>query len=543
MEHANFSEHRQGGRVSRQRWRAPLVVAIAAATAALVTAGVFFSCDSGGGNASDLQGALVELGDDRDRYGSGMPTPDEVTFVGYGINIFDGPTFADALRAPLIKPEVYLDASARGGKGYSDSSPMNAIESTIAVRENLREVYSSLDVGAEDRIGRAIPYFSLRVSAQYGNKQELKSEAKFYNSIFSAVTKKQTLDPYYMFPGYLSQIIKPAYIELINEPSIRPETLFRNLGTHIILSSSIGGSVNISGIYNSDVAATEQEISEALNFRATNAGGAAGASLTQKHKDIAANTSIKTKAQGGDVGAFTGVQIAGVWDAMSRWGDSVAGAPTIAKIYQTIAIWELATDPGRKAVLENYFYANADAINVSLDGYFTKGVAQNNPGNGPGTEPSTEPGTEPSNEPIIVDGWTYRILNWHSRKALDNRNTDKDGNVHLWDAYYVDQQKWVAEESWAYPGWFSFKCVRSGKVLDVSRGNVNNNLVQYTRNGTDAQLFRVADFGDGSVVIYNRLANGIYKVSANGTEHNNGTLIVLRTGGGPEARWKLERVD
>ena len=533
MEHANFSEHRQGGRVSRQRWRAPLVVAIAAVTAALVTAGVFFSCDSGGGNASDLQGALVELGEDRDRYGSGMPTPDEVTFVGYGINIFDGPTFAEALRAPLIKPEVYLDTSASYIGSSPISYPINAIESTTTVRENLREVYSSLDVGAEVHTGRAVPYFSLRVSTQYGGKQELKSEAKFYNSIFSAVTRKQTLAPYYMFPAYLSQIIKPAYIELINEPLIRPETLFRNLGTHIILSSSIGGAVNISGIYNSDVAATEQEISVALNFESSYVGGTASTNLTQKHKDIAANTSIKITARGGDVSAFTGVQIAGVWDAMNRWGRSVEGAPTIAKIYQAIEIWELATDPARKAELENYFYDNADAINVSLDGYFTKGAAQNNPG------------IEPVAEPIIVGGRTYKILNWHSRKALDNRIKTGDREyVHLWEAFPdVDQQKWVAEESWAYPGWFSFKCVKSKKVLDVHQGNINNRLVQYAWNGTDAQLFRVADFGDGSVVIYNRLANGVYAVSANGTEHNNGTDIVLRTGTGPEARWKLERVN
>jgi hypothetical protein len=50
-----------------------------------------------------------KIGDDKERYAGGMPgmfsstLSNENTFVGYGINLFLGPTLGSAVKSPMLK--------------------------------------------------------------------------------------------------------------------------------------------------------------------------------------------------------------------------------------------------------------------------------------------------------------------------------------------------------------------------------------------------------------------------------------------------------
>lgn len=443
-----------------------------------------------------------------------LPLPeDETTFIGYGINILSGTTFADGLLAPLLNDNVYSSTDAKSNS-YIDSVTLNSVDGTSSVGDTLSEVYTNLQIKADVRTGASVPFFSGGVEAQYGNEKTVKSQAKFYNSIFSIATKKQTLKAPYILPQKLRGLIDEDVLDIIDSEDVSPEELFEACGTHIILSDSIGGSVNVSGLYNSDQEAKKQDISAALDFKSNFAEAKVSTKLTDEQKRVASQTKITVTSRGGDVGAFTGLEFDSIGPAIKAWGSTVAGEPTISNIYKSLPIWKLAKDKARQEQIEAYFYSYADSLNKNLLSYFSKSSVPDVP-----------------KVPAIQDGEKYTIIEMYSLKAIDvlQQSKDEDAVVHLWDEINnLASQQWIAVASKASPGYFSFKNANSGKVLDVPNGNDSASLQQHDSNGSDAQLFKFKENGDGTITLISKLSSGKV-VTGSGTVHGNGTKLILTT--------------
>lgn len=454
--------------------------------------------------------------------------PNETTFVGYGINLINSVSFADAITTPIFPDEFYVKATSTASP--IDSIVLNSIEGNTSVGDTLNEAFNSLEVSAEVRTGSAVPFFSGGIKTKFGSKQEVKSESKFYNAIYSVTTKKQTLKAIYQSASGLKKISDPELLDFINDKTVPPSELFDALGTHIIISSSIGGSINISALYNSDEKISSSDLSVALDFKSSYVGGGASTALSDSQKKIATQTKVTISGRGGEAGLLAGVSFADIGGAINKWGATVQTSPqTIANIYKTIPVWKLAPTTTRQKELEDYFYSKADEMNRELLGYFTKSAA-----------PSMK-------QPLIVDGGKYVFLNFKSYKAIDVKGMSKenDAMLHLWDeiANHSTQQ-WKAVESKSSPGYFNFLNASSNKTIQVTYGTADRSQIrQYTFTGRAEHLFKIRENSNGTISFISQAAENKV-VGVGDTPHDNGKPIILMQDKANYCdMWFVKRID
>jgi len=159
---------------------------IATAIIAILTTGVFFAlsltgCDdgtnsttnSGGTTGGGLSAAereerdrlYAEFLDERVEYSdegislgfdpgkdSAWAKPDELekTFVGYAINLFKGPTYAEAVgQTSLLTWEVLSDTSYGGGNKYIDNSEFGFSDFYAVISDKMSEAFSGLKIDAK----------------------------------------------------------------------------------------------------------------------------------------------------------------------------------------------------------------------------------------------------------------------------------------------------------------------------------------------------------------------------------------------------------
>jgi len=483
---------------------------IAGIIAIIAIIGLLVSCPSDNGGQTTTTDPEIDIDEiikgffdnERDHSGGTAFTPSldsddprvplgqsEDTFVGYGINVFDGPSYADAWRGQLLSDAVFWDASGPGGGNRYIVSDMNTeSKSTISISDKITDAYSKLEIGVEVKTGKAVPFFSGGVNSQFSTSEQIKSQTMFYNAYHWATTRKHYLKPMYVDPEFLGDIIEPNVLKVINSTR-SPETIFRLFGTHIITQASIGGNVNVSGLYNTDEKTTEQDLKVALDFETPYVSGGANVHLNQTQKNIASNTNIATHAIGGSVDAFAGItSIAGMSGAMKEWAATIGSKPNLARIHQTVPIWELASDPARKSELENAFYANAGNINEKLMESFQKGALPT--------------------EAIIVNGGIYVIANFQSHKVIDVEGQSTRFYACLVLQDKVDgrkSQQWEAVAAWAYPGYFFFRNVNSSMMMEADPGSANNPIIQNTSSVWYGQLFKITESTDGTVLINSKV--------------------------------------
>jgi len=462
--------------------------------------------------------------------GIGTPMqPTEKTFIGYSIDLFKGPTFADAMGVPLLKWVIYSDTSNSGGNKYIDSEVFNQTENEAVVSEKLSEVFSSFKIDAEVGTGHEIPFFSGSVESSYGTSKEVKHESKFYKYTYAKLSNKHSLSSlWYATAEDKAELFDPKVFKFVDDAGTSPQALFETLrGTHIIVASGMGGSAVITALYNTDETSTEDDIKVALSFESAWVDGKVSTDITDKQKQVRKDSTIKVNTNGGTE-SVVGTEPESLAPQLKKWADSINNAPTIGYVYTLLPVWELAKDPARKAAIKQAFIDNADKVNADLLKKFPKGAVPE--------------------IPAVVDGATYYILNLKSQKAIDVYHQSKDSgvNVHLWDKLDIPSQKWVAIESWVNKGYFYFKNVNSGLVLDRG-GSIDPRfrLIQYVMNGTDAQWWSVDDSfsTDGSVVIHPKGADSSDHISPDDVDHENGTRLIINSDYSYNGRWKLVRVD
>jgi len=467
---------------------------------------------------SNPEGARIKT-----EHGLGTTVGGEQTYIGYGIKAFGGPTFGDALGAQLFKDAVY-DTVDHGANPYISSADLPETQWQASLSENLNEVYSGLSVDAGGRSGEKVPWFSGGVKLQYGDSgSSVQSESKFYKYVSSRVTKKHSMIGRYAFD--VTPLVKPDVINnIIDNTNYGPSDIFNRIGTHIITGASIGGEANIIGLYNSGLPANDKDIDTALNYNSY----ADKKTLTNEQKRIANETYLKINSFGGDGTIFAGASFTNFVSKMEAWVKTIEGKEVLANIYSLVPIWELATDPNRKAQMENYFYDYCNTQNGVLSKYFIKS--------------------------LVVDGGTYEIESWLAPEmyiVVDNYSTAKYAQLLIWEkentSAAVNGRKWVTRASDVYPGYFSFQNVNSGKVIGGDNGlivDLGVMALQYDVGVSYSDVFRVVKNDDGSVYLFYKSLeiHGGYKVALQDILGAKGTKIAFSTDSGNGTKWKLHSV-
>jgi len=456
-------------------------------------------------------------------------------YVGYGIDVFSGPTYINALKSRLFKNIVYKDISSNGGNSYIDIVNTSDVYATSYSSENVTDVYSKLDVHVNTKTGKAIPFFSGGFSSQFKTNSSLKSRSMFYNSIFSTIIRKYSLGAAHKLR--FEEIVDSAVYAAING-DIDPENLFKIFGTHIITSNATGGALNISAVYNSDSSISGKDLEAALDISSAWADGSVNTNISSGQSAVRQNTDITVHASGGAVEVFGGKPtLDNVWGRADQWTPTISDNPTLSVIYDAVPIWELAATPARKQEIEDYFYNRAEEINMELGKYFVKEAV-----------------------PAAVDGWIYVITNWGSQKAIDATArpyevcvskfigicTKKEGRAEYWVTLQKTNpnstmQQWDAVESNGKKGVFSFRSMgQTGRQLHAPSNKTGLLSMESGDRSLSNQQFRVIDNGDGSVFLRSELDSAYYVTAASGADGSRFSLGKDSTLS--NAKWILNKV-
>jgi len=518
----------------------------AMAVIVMATTGVFLACDNGtdsdnnrepitGPNLDDVLNQILENTSPNGRPintdGLSTTVGGEQTYIGYAIKAFGGPTFGDALGAQLFDNATYAAVDKNKMNPYISSSNMAISESHIVIKEDLSEVYCSTSFAAKVGTGKGVPWFSGSVESQYGSSKTVKSESKYYQYVLSRVKSKQGLIGSAAFD--FKSLLAPGVLDVINGTAA-PEAVFNKWGTHVMTGISIGGEASITALYNSSSSATETDMKVALEFKSTYVEGSGSTSKTEKQKQIANETSILVKSNGGDA-LLTGATLADLGERVDKWVPTIEKNPTIANIYDLTPIWELADDPARAKEFEDWFNNKCEMQNSFLADWFKR-------------------------EGDIIDGAAYEFENWLAvTRYLTVDNFSKNNMAELvtcekqTSSAAVDGRKWKAIRSNAYPGYFNFRNVNSNRNMDVRNSDVKNVMWQFDANASDAQLFKVLynttkdshgdDVKDGSISFIPKV-NNAYKVSIRDTTIAGcGDRVILSNGSGNATKWKVYPAD
>jgi len=526
---------RGSGLGSRARWGFGAMLAVSAAAAA-----IFLACSDkdkspvgpdtpGGGSLDELDKLYLEF-IDGGYYPDGIPvnyngdpglvmTPVVNTFVGLGVNLFEGPTFADAIKGtPVLKNEFYDDK-------YIHTQIYDQSESNVSVSEDLSEVYSSLSIDAKAETGKSVPFLSAKASASYSTSETIKSQRKFYKYDYAKMTHLHTLDAFYDVEDLLRDDFWPTFDKFADKivnsstDAARAQAateLFNKFGTHIITKSGNGGFATITALYNSDEAKSDSDIKAALELGSAWVNGSVSTEVKNKYESMKSSLKIQVTSSGGTAGLSAGTldQIA---PDLKEWANSITGK-TIAYIHDILPIWEVASTPERSDAIREAFIKKAETEEIYLKGLFPKGKVP-----------------EPPEPKLIEDGKTYLILSDYSDGFLaidvDGQSKSDGANIHLWSKHWGSSQRWQALK--LSNGKYRFLNGNSGKYIDITTTSVK----QRNYVSTWMQEFTVMDMGDGTVRL----------ISAGGdlchvTPASNGVDVVTHLADA-SSKWRLAPVN
>lgn len=290
------------------------------------------------------------------------------TYVGQGINVITatGPN-VESLTAPLFIPQVYQ------GGSYIHVSPINLSESASQASDEFTQVFKSQEISASLKTGDGLAFFSGGLSAKYGTGDKLTETAKFYSAVASVETSKHMLSAAFLNGKDMRRIVFPQVLKQIDDPSIAPQTLFEVYGTHLVTGASLGGCIQVNGLYRSSERITNAQFQAAVDLGCAYISAHAQAEATQEQKRIIASTSIHCKSYGGDVTVAASMHsFEEISKSFKEWAQSIRTLDNqvLSKVYSYFPLWTLAADKARRDAIERAFIALAQANYAAVAKYF-----------------------------------------------------------------------------------------------------------------------------------------------------------------------------
>ncbi len=452
------------------------------------------------------------------------------TFVGYGINLFQGPTFSKAIiGTPHLDTTKYTSA-------YIDNSRFNEVVQTTTVSEDLSDVYSSFSIDAKVGTGKSVPFLSANVSASYSSSNQIKSQRKFYKYDYSKVIQKHTLN---LIDYDYADLFKPRSFTLTDKYAdniLKASTdaakaeaakdLFETIGSHIITVSGNGGFATITALYNSDEAKTDADIKAALDFSSAWVSGSVSTEIKNKYESMKSSLNIKVNYSGGDGTAdIVGTTLDALAPQLKAWGESIENGQTISYIYKLLPIWELASTTARKNAIMNAFIKKAENEQAYLNGLFPRGEIP-----------------VPPTEEFIQNNGIYFIRSDGASGLLSidvvGQSQSDGAYLHLWESGSQKSQQWQAIK--LNNGDYRFKNVNSGKYMDAVGYNTymqQKTIIDNSKGSQEWMLMSVDKNKKTAELSCNRTGGAITYESGTIT---NGTRIFLGTDG---KRWKFVPVN
>ena len=123
---------------------------------------------------------------------------------------------------------------------------------------------------------------------------------------------------------------------------------------------------------------------------------------------------------------------------------------------------------------------------------------------------------------------------------LSGPSYDNSANVHIWSQHYGSNQKWIIQAVGS--GYYKIESLYSRKVLDVNGANsaAGTNVQQYSYNGSNAQLWKVVDNGDGTCTFISKCgANMALDMNGGGQPANGKNLQIWSSNGTTAQKWVL----
>lgn len=285
------------------------------------------------------------------------------TYVGQGINVVTatGPN-VESLKPALFIPEVYKTGDV------IHTSQMNLSESASQASDDFTEVFQSSEISSELKTGAGLVFFSGGISAKYGTSGKLEQSAKFYSAIASAETAKHAVAAPYLLPEGMRRIIHPIVQKYIDDPATPPRLLFEVYGTHIVSAASIGGCIQVNGVYKSEKQISNSEFQAAIDLGCSYISAHAEGKATQEQQRIISSTSIHCKSYGGDVTVAASMHsFDEISKAFKAWAESIRakGNQVLSKVYAYRPLWDLAQKVERREEIKNAF------IELAMENYAT----------------------------------------------------------------------------------------------------------------------------------------------------------------------------
>lgn len=291
------------------------------------------------------------------------------TYVGYGIHVINASgANRESLKTVLFKTDVYSKSS--------NFLITKANESVVVsnVTNRSQNIFTSDKFSTKIKTEKAVAFFSGEIEAKYNKNSTLSKSTKSFNAIKSMETEQHAIISRYKAASDMKEIIEQNVLAKINDIKVSPTELFDDYGTHIIVNASIGGSILISGSYNSTNQIGDKAFETLLEAACKYASANFNANLTSEKEQIIDSTEIDVLSYGGNPSIMAGIhRLDELERSFKSWAESVLSkdSQVLSKVYEYMPIWKLANSKDRSTQIEEVFCKLVEERYNKVAKYFT----------------------------------------------------------------------------------------------------------------------------------------------------------------------------
>lgn len=291
------------------------------------------------------------------------------TYVGYSIHVINASgANRESLKTVLFKTDVYSKSS----NFLITKANESVVVSNITNRS--QNIFTTDKFSTKIKTEKAVAFFSGEIEAKYNKNSNLFKSTKSFNAIKSMETEQHSIISRYKAASDMKEIVEQNVLAKINDINVSPKELFDDYGTHIIVNASIGGSILISGVYNSTNQIGDKAFETLLEAACKYASANFNANLTNEKKQIIDSTEIDVLSYGGNPSIMAGIhRVDELERSFKSWAESVLSKDrqVLSKVYEYMPIWKLADSKDRSTQIEEVFCKLVEERYNKVAKYFT----------------------------------------------------------------------------------------------------------------------------------------------------------------------------